>query len=168
MNTEAFDPVNILSRLDWVENDDLEFKSAKGGLPKSLWETYSAMANASGGIILLGVEDNGVITGLNDVAKLTTDFWNTLNNRGKVNLNLLSNDDVMTVEKNGAFVLAIHIPRATRYQRPVFLGQNPLTGTYRRNYEGDYHCTEQEEKGSSIISTLYFFHLLQRYGDSLL
>jgi len=144
MNTEAFDPLNILSRLDWVENDDLEFKSAKGGLPKSLWETYSAMANASGGVILLGVEDNGVITGVNDVTKLKADFWNTLNNRGKVNLNLLSDDDVVPVEKNDAVILAIHIPRATRYQRPVFLGQNPLTGTYRRNYEGDYHCTERE------------------------
>lgn len=22
------------------------------------------------------------------------------------------------------------------------LGQNPLTGTFRRNYEGDYNCTE--------------------------
>jgi ATP-dependent DNA helicase RecG len=38
-------PLDILSRLNWSENDDLEFKSGKGGLPQSLWHTYSAMAN---------------------------------------------------------------------------------------------------------------------------
>jgi len=144
MNSKAFDPLDVLRHLDWEESDDLEFKSARGGLPKSLWETYSAMANVSGGVILLGVEDDGVISGVHNVAKLKTDFWNTLNNRGKVNLNLLSDADVVKIEQEDATMLAIRIPRATRYQRPVFLGQNPLTGTYRRNYEGDYHCTERE------------------------
>jgi hypothetical protein len=38
----------------------------------------------------------------------------------------------------------IKIPRATRSQGPIYIEQNPLTGTYRRNYEGDYNCTEQE------------------------
>ena len=35
------------------------------------------------------------------------------------------------------------MPRASRHQRPVYLGKNPLTGTYRRNYEGDYRCDEE-------------------------
>ena len=144
MREELFDPETLLLRLDWAECDDLEFKSARGGLPRSLWETYSAMANSYGGVILLGVEDDGVISGVQDVAKLKTDLWNTLNNRGKVNTNLLTESDVVAVEQKEAIILAIRIPRATRYQRPVFIGQNPLTGTYRRNYEGDYHCTERE------------------------
>ena len=41
-------------------------------------------------------------------------------------------------------VLVIHVPRADRRQRPVFVGTNPLDGTFRRNYEGDYHCTREE------------------------
>ena len=144
MTLKSFDPQSILQRLDWAECDDLEFKSARGGLPKSLWETYSAMANTYGGIILLGVEDKGTISGVKNITRVKADLWNTLNNRGKVSLNLLSEGDVLIVKHAENEILAIRVPRAIRYQRPVFIGQNPLTGTYRRNYEGDYHCTEQE------------------------
>jgi ATP-dependent DNA helicase RecG len=142
--TPRLDPLDILSRLDWVEGDDLEFKSARGGLPASLWETYSAMANTQGGVILLGVEDDGWVSGVPDPARLKKTFWDTINNRGKVSVNLLSTRDLLEQTQGEATFLIIRVPRATRHQRPIFVGQNPLTGTYRRNDEGDYHCTEQE------------------------
>lgn len=40
---------------DYRENNRLEAKKARDGLPNSLWDTYSAMANCYGGVILLGV-----------------------------------------------------------------------------------------------------------------
>jgi len=144
MTRKPINPLDILLELEWAEGDDLEFKSARGGLPKSLWETYSAMANSHGGVILLGVEDDGRVTGVREPRRLKKAFWDTVNNRGKVSLNLCSDADVTEVKHPDGQILAIRVPQATRYQRPVFLAQNPLIGTYRRNYEGDYHCTEQE------------------------
>lgn len=141
------DEQSLLNALALGEERDWEFKSAKGGLPGSLWETYSAMANTDGGVVALGVERIGEhhhVGGLGDVAQLKKSFWDTVNNRGKVSINLLTDEDVQTRMVGSKAVLIIRVPRASRQQRPVFVGQNPLTGTYRRNYEGDYHCTEQE------------------------
>jgi predicted HTH transcriptional regulator len=130
------------------ENNRLEFKSASGGLPHSLWETYSAFANTSGGVILLGVEeakDTSVRTlPLKDPEKLVQEFWNTVNNRQKVSVNILSNKHVAIVEAAGNRIVAIEVPQANRRDKPVYIGPNPFTGSFRRDGEGDYHCTRNE------------------------
>jgi ATP-dependent DNA helicase RecG len=142
--SNVINPLDILVKFSWVESEDLEFKSAKGGLPGSIWGTYSAMANTQGGVILLGVQDDGSVSGIADVDKLRKEFWSSVNNRQKVSINLLSNSDVQTISHPQGNLLAIRIRPADRRERPVYIGPNPLTGTYRRDSEGDYHCTEQE------------------------
>lgn len=144
-NHNTINPVeDVLLRLSWGESEDLEFKSAKGGLPGSIWETYSAMSNTQGGVILLGIKDDGSLSGITDTEKLKKEFWGLINNRQKVSINLLSNNDVKIISFPTGNILAIRIPPADRRERPVYVGQNPLVGTYRRDSEGDYHCTELE------------------------
>lgn len=138
---------DILAAVSAGEDKDWEFKAARGGLPGSLWETYSAMANTDGGVIVLGVKEadgDFEVQGLNDPARMEKDFWATINNRGKVSVNLLANGDVRIVSVEGDPVLVVQVPRASRRQRPVFVGQNPLDGTYRRYSDGDYLCSRDE------------------------
>jgi len=138
---------DILNALNLGEDKDWEFKSAKGGLPGSLWETYSAMANTDGGVVVLGIKQRNedfTVQGLDDPVKLMQDFWNLANNKGKISLNLLSNQDVSIKQVDGKSILVVCVPRASRIQRPVFVGGNPLDGTYRRYHEGDYRCSPEE------------------------
>ncbi|MDE7418066.1 MAG: putative DNA binding domain-containing protein [Lachnospiraceae bacterium] len=132
------------------EGNRLEVKKAKGGLPDSLWETYSSMANCYGGVILLGVIEKSdgsfATTGLENLEKLRKDFWNTVNNRKKISINLLTDEDVESYEVGEDVVLAIHIPRAQREVKPVYINNDLLGGTFRRNGEGDYRCTKGEVK----------------------
>ena len=55
-------------------------------------------------------------------------------------MNLLKNDDVEVLEVEGKKLLLINVPRAARKQRPVYVGQNPQSGTFRRYHAGDYKC----------------------------
>lgn len=143
----AFELNNFLS---YRENNRLEVKKAGNGLPHSLWESYSAMANCNGGIILLGVEElpDGAFNpvGLQDPDKLLKDLWNNINNPNKVSANLLTDRDVEILKIDGKTILALHIPMARREDKPVYINGNLFGGTFRRNGEGDYHCTQSEIK----------------------
>ena len=131
------------------ERVTLECKKAQSGVPASVWETYSALANTYGGMILLGVHEElaekdiakrFTIIGVEDAEKLRKDFWNIVNNTEKVNVNLLKDEDVKTIDVDGRQGLAIHVPRADYNTRPIYINNNPLRGTFIRNHEGDFHC----------------------------
>ncbi|MGM9746276.1 MAG: RNA-binding domain-containing protein [Paludibacteraceae bacterium] len=131
------------------ESCDMEYKTALGGFPQSFWETYSAFANTNGGTIVFGIKEQlgqFLLDGL-DLAKAEkyeADFFNMMHNREKVNMPLLQENDVHIVQHNNSYFLVFYVPRARREQRPIYCGRDPYTGTYRRDLDGDYHCTLEE------------------------
>ena len=142
-----------ISQFDkYREDNRREVKRANGGLPVSLWDTYSAFANCYGGVIILGVKEekdgSWRTTGLQNEAKLRKDFWDTINNPKKVNINLLSDENVETYVygQKKDVIMVIYVPMAKREQKPVYINNDIFNGTFRRNYEGDYHCTRLQVK----------------------
>ena len=154
---------------------DLEAKAAQGRdgqgkVPNSVWETYSAFANTAGGVILLGVDESAdgdlSVLGLGDPDRVRREFWDGVNNDQIVSANVLSNSDVEVhaaeSDSGPVSIVVVRVPRAPRLLRPVHVGSNPMTGTYRRYHEGDYKCkpdavrrliadAEQESRDDRIL-----------------
>ena len=132
------------------ESYEIEYKSAKEGFPmKEFWKTYSAFANTHTGFIILGIKerkDGLLIEGLSDEAieSYQKTFWNNCNNPNTISTNLLNNSDVRVLQIVGKNTLVFKVPFAARTQRPIYLTTNPFGNTYKRNNEGDYHCTDDE------------------------
>ena len=127
------------------EDNRIEAKQALGGLPESLWETYSAFANADGGVILLGVEeleDKSLhALDLLDPQWLIEDFWAIVTDPRYVSENILTEDDVQIHEVDGKHIIAITVPR---WERLVYIGGDPWRGSYRRSGEGDCRIPREE------------------------
>ena len=146
MDNEFFD---IRMFDEYKEDNRREVKAAEGGLPTNLWDTYSSMANTYGGVIICGVRErtdgSWYTTGMRDVARLRKNFWNQVNDKNKVSENLLEEErDLKLYEVDGDVILVIHVPVASRDQKPVFINGDMYKGSFKRTYEGDYHCTHDE------------------------
>ena len=142
--------LSILNK--YKENTRIEAKQATGGLPHSIWETYSAFANTSGGVILLGVAENKkdkrlYPVDLPDPNRLVAQFWDGINDKRNVSANLLKKDDVTVETVDGKEIVVICVRKAKRCERPIYIGNNPKTGSYYRSGEADLRFTaEQVEK----------------------
>lgn len=140
------------------ENNRIEAKKALGGLPKSLWETYSAFANTLGGVILLGVEeyrDKSLhVVNLPNPEALVQEFWDIVNNPQKVSSNILAEDDVYILDVEGKKIVVIEVPMAKDADRPVYIGTNIFEETYLRKGEGDYRCSKEEVQEMLWLASL--------------
>ena len=148
------DATDIKVLLKVGERISFECKKAENNIPKSVWETYSSFANTIGGIIVLGITENikfageanhFEITGITNPQKLRKEFFDTLNSN-KVNRNILTDSDVEIIDYEGVSLICITVPQADYRQRPIYINGNMMNGAFKRNYEGDYHCTEEDVK----------------------
>jgi len=145
---------DIKELLKFGERISLECKEAKNEIPKSVWETYSSFANTCGGIILLGVIENlreldiekrfSFIDIKNPEIRIK-EFWDTVNSN-KVSSNILLDENVGVCDVDGNTIIWIVVPQADYKHKPLYINDNPMKGSYKRNHEGDYHCTEEEVK----------------------
>ncbi len=135
---------------EYREDNRLEVKAANGGLPGTLWDTYSSFANTYGGCIICGVAEkkdgSWKTTGLKDLTKLKKVFWDTIHNKTKVSRCLITENDVEDYTIGEDVILVIKVPRASRSQKPVYINNDVFGSTFRRDHEGDYHCTEAEAR----------------------
>ena len=133
----------------YKENNRIEAKKATGGLPRSIWETYSAFANTSGGVILLGVAENKedkslYPVDLPDAWRLIAQFWEMLHDSRIVNRNIIPKKNIAVEKVDGKEIVVIRVPRAKRVEKPVYIGGDPYKGAYYRSGDGDFRYTEEQ------------------------
>lgn len=119
----------------------VEAKAARKAAPK-LYETLSAFANTTGGLILLGVDEERdfEITGVADAAKVANDASSQCAEMQPV-LQLA----IDIVDVDGAQVVVLDVDLLPGSMRPCFRRASGVEkGTYLRRHDGDVRATWQE------------------------
>lgn len=127
------------------ESINIEFKEAQNGIPDSFYNTISAFLNREGGVVLLGVADDGSILGLEkeNLASLKKDIVTALNN-----------PDVLTPP----FPLAVKEIRHDSSNKSLLYIRVPISSfvhkhhsiVYDRENDSDFRITDEAR-----ISELY-------------
>ena len=105
--------------------------NVKNGIPRSFLKTYSAFANTTGGVIQLHNCDENT---LNQVFDL-------LNNTSKVSSNIIGNADIETTDGG---LININVPKASMFDKPIYINNDLLNGTYKRNGDSNFKCKKYE------------------------
>src|SRR5665648_454519 len=126
------------------EGLQIEFKQCETALNKDVYETVCAFLNRAGGELLLGVRDDGAITGIASefISQIKNDFTTAVNNPQKINPSFyLSIDEVIIEDKS---ILYIYIPESSQVHR--------CNGKiYDRNEDGDFNITDN----TNLVTALY-------------
>lgn len=127
-------------------------QKSKDGAPKISLGVIFRFCQHYWWLYIIGIDENRketdvakrfTIIGVDNIPKIISDLWNTINSN-KVNRNILLDSDVEITTIDGKSIVCIHVPQADWRMKPVFLNENPYKGSFKRNHEGDYHCTEME------------------------
>ncbi|MDR1157740.1 MAG: putative DNA binding domain-containing protein [Oscillospiraceae bacterium] len=137
----------------------VEFKRCHDKLSHTVYETVCAFSNRYGGDVLLGVEDDGTVTGVapEAVKQLKKDFANALNNPQMFQPTLFV--ELEEAEIDGKMILYCHVPLTSQlvmYNSKIF----------DRNADGDFDVTRSPDliwqigarkKGLSTEDKIYPF-----------
>ena len=120
------------------ENIRLEFKEAEGALPQNLFETICSMLNRDGGDILLGVNDAGVILGVEEpqVSVMVTNIVNLSNNQQKLDPPFILYPQ--TYQVNGKWLIHIQVPASSQVHKTA----NTI---FDRSNDGDFRVSHAHQ-----------------------
>jgi len=127
------------------EGIDVEFKESRTALNKDVYQTVCAFLNRIGGHILLGVRNNGEITGVDEsaVEQIKKNFITVINNQTKIAPVFYTNIEEHTID--GKTVLYIPIPASSQVHRLN-------CRIYDRNGDSDIDITDS----TTIVAELYY------------
>ena len=144
----------ILEIIREGEGIKTEFKVARNKLPKSLFETVCAFLNTKGGIILLGVDDNGKITGVDNksVLQLKKDIANLSNNPEKLLPAIMLN--IYELKIDAQIIIVIEVPESSQVHKTA-------KNIFIRNNDGDYKISHPVQI-AKIVNRKQNYHSAQR------
>ncbi len=122
----------------------IEFKEAKDSVPGSIYETVVSFSNTDGGTILLGISDDGTVSGIdkNAETKLQKDLITALNSKDCINPPLYIQP--IPIQHTDGLVLALQIQASSQVH-------DHAGKIYSREFETDLNITENQQR----ISDLY-------------
>ena len=120
------------------EKIDVEFKESKTALNKDVFDTVCSFSNRTGGHILLGINDQKEIVGVNEdkIDKIIKDFTNCINSPQKIYPPLYLIPEVFDID--GKKIIYIKVPEGTQVYR-----HNGRI--WDRSYEGDINITDHAD-----------------------
>ena len=103
-------PTELNKILNQGEGTRVEFKVSQGGIPLSFYDSVCSFLNREGGVILLGVKDDGTVVGLDgqNIMGLKQDIVTALNNPEVLNPTFPL--AVEEVELSIGTLLYVHVP----------------------------------------------------------
>lgn len=122
----------------------VEFKTCRTKVNRDVYESICAFLNRKGGHLVLGVQDDGAISGIDPLAlsEIKKDLVTTLNNPQKINPPLYALPEEFKV--NGKMLLYLAVPESSQ----VHLCKSKI---FDRREDGDLDITNQ----SNAVANLY-------------
>lgn len=125
-----------------TETSKIEFKSAKGGFPEKLYDSFSSFSNTEGGIILFGIDEKAgyKVCGIQNPDELEKKVVNQAKEMEPVVRPLIS-----FCEYEGKIVASAEIAEMDSISKPCYYtGKGKSKGSYIRVGDADLPMTEYE------------------------
>lgn len=134
----------IINILQSGESISVEFKQSQVNLNKDVFDTVCSFLNRHGGDIVLGVDDDGSVIGINPdkIDKIKKEFVTQMNNPNKINPPFYLSIDEVNIESKK--VLHIYVPESSQVHRC----SNKI---FDRNEDGDIDITNN----TNLVAQLY-------------